>query len=179
MKDLEIHGFFEGKRVWRKNVYYRIIPTTFSIDSNKPLHINFDQLRIQPLVVFNKDTDLHNGWFPKAGVLKTGFDPKYSDFTDTTASLFLLLPQTESELSLDAKIKTEESYDFFKINIICDGKETIIQEKLSGNIPQQNYSYNLSQFKGKKVEIRFIFNSDNFTVDEGVSLDNIKISKRL
>ena len=58
---------------------------------------------------------------------------------------------------------------------IVDGKETALVPKMSGALEKKSYEADLSEFAGKKFEIRFVFDSDAGVVDDGPQIDNLSI----
>ena len=104
-----------------------------------------------------------------------GNGTEYTNLSHTEASLFLTLPANAYEISFDASIKTEALLDFMKIVIVSEGKE-IPSDKFSGDMPMNNYKIDLSQYAGKPIEIRFVFESDAATLDKGILIKNILLT---
>jgi hypothetical protein len=168
--NFEVLGMLDGRRVWRKIISYRVIPSTQALPE-QGLAINFE-FGAAPLTLYS--SKLSEGWTVRNGVLAVG-SGKYVDNVHTEASLFLELPAEKKKLSFDALIKTEKDYDFFQVIAIVDGKETALVPKMSGSIEMKSYESDLSAFAGKKIEIRFIFDSDAGVVDDGPQIDNLSI----
>lgn len=166
IENLEVRGFFQGKRVWRRVLSFRIIPPTFILDP-KGLSINFNSPH--PMAIYGQ-----NGWNVLNGSLKIHDGVHYLGNVKSDASLFVNLP-VAIRLKFDAEIKTEADYDYFRVLVVTDGKETFLEKGISGQHEMKTFDYDLSPFAGKNVEIRFVFESDGFTEDVGVTLDNISI----
>ncbi len=80
-----------------------------------------------------------------------------------------------TSISDPEKLETEEGYDFFSVQVIADGKVEQLLGPLSGDVAVAVYEADLSAYAGKKVEIRFTFESDAGVTAPGVAVDDVKI----
>lgn len=166
-ENLEIRGFFRGNRVWRRILNFRIVPQTLNLDPGG-LIINFETPH--PMAIYGQ-----NGWNVLNGSLKIhdGIH-HYLGNVKSDASLFVNIP-VATRLRFNAEIKTEADFDYFRVLVVSDGKETYLEKGLSGQHEMKHFDFDLTDFTGKNIEIRFVFESDSFTEDVGVTLDNISI----
>lgn len=162
---LEVYGFFQGKRVWKKNLRIRIVPETKLITASQRIDLQSDVITLNDI----------NGWNHHEGSLRIGDGAKYDQYLDTSASLFVR-PKGAFHLSVRAQIKTSKE-DVFKIIVIANGKSTELQKSLSGDLELQDYVYDLSQFGGQKIEIQFLFKSSKEGPGDAVSIRNIVLKK--
>ncbi len=89
--------------------------------------------------------------------------------------MFFTMPTNALKLNFNASVATEENYDYFTVIVSSEGKEYTLLN-VSGDKPMQTYSYDLSKLAGKKVEIRFVFDSDGGGNATGVTVQNITLS---
>lgn len=165
-ESLEVRGLFEGKRVWRRILNFRTVPKPTILT---PAGLMIDFSSPNNMAIYGQ-----NGWNVLDGSLKIYDGIQYTGSVKSDASLFINIP-TAATLTFDAEIKTEEKFDYFRVLVVADGKETALEQGLSGHIEMKNYSYDLSPFAGKDIELKFVFESDTWTEDVGVTLDNIVI----
>lgn len=173
----EILGANKDKRVWRKVVNYRIIPESTVIGLNQSLKINLKDN--QSLGLYTNNTQKSDGWNISNNSLHLGDGSYYSDMAHAEASLFVTLPQANYELKFDASVKIEKDLDKMKVIALSNGKEFILIDNLSGDLPMQNYKVDLAQFNGQAIEIRFVFESDPETTDTGITIKNISLTPTL
>ncbi len=177
----------------------RIVPEYFSIAESESLDIKFQDSSAAPLAFFTFNHNKASEWTVKKGRLSSQKAENYTSNVHTVASLFLdLKNKNKLTLEFDAEVQTEYNYDFFWIEAREEGGEfskiamnlnspvTVIDpvnlqdmqttnaETLSGLIGVRHVSADLSHFAGKKVEIRFVFQSDGEFGEKGVWIDNIK-----
>jgi C-terminal processing protease CtpA/Prc len=164
---IEVQGRLGMTNVWRKIINFRIIPDYQTLRS--------DQNLINHFAFYTTSTKAENGWMLEDGALRIGSRNNYTNDVNAEASLFARLPDAATELSFDATILTEKDCDFFSVSILSEGKETIVLKKISGEIHENEYKIDLSEFSGKAVEIRMLFTSDSGLTAPGVSLRNIRI----
>lgn len=169
---VEILGIENGKRVWRKVISIRTIPESRVISPAQPLSQDFEQ-NLSPLVVYNKETTVENGWQVQDGVLTVGDSGVYGADVNSQAILFANLAGA-SKLSFSASVVSELDYDFFTVSVVSNGSEKTLLN-LSGDNETKDYSFDLSEFKGKEVEIRFGFTSDGNINGAGPKIDNLQI----
>lgn len=170
----EILGSNKDKRVWRKVINYRIIPESTVIGLNQSLKINLKDN--QSLALYTHNTLKQDGWNINGNSLHLGDGSYYSDMAHAEASLFVTLPQANYELKFDASVKIEKDLDHMKVIAVSNGKEVVLIDKLSGDLPMQNYKVDLAQFNGQAIEIRFVFESDPETTDKGITIKNISLT---
>ena len=170
----EMTGYWNEKKIWRKIVSYRSVPASTLVPISG-LNIELDNGLPEYFKVYNKNTKAVDGWNVQNGILKIGSTDKYASEVQTEAALFLKIPQNKYFLKLNAAIDTEENYDFFDILVRVNNQEKILQSLVSGKIELKEYSYDLSEFAGKNIEIVFRFNSDGADNAPGVMLQNISI----
>jgi hypothetical protein len=171
---LEIFGSKNQNNKWRKILNYRIIPENKVIDQDLILSLKDES----EMSLYTTNTLKKDGWHVSDGSLFIGDGKQYANLTEAEASLFVKLPTTNYELKFDAAVKTEAKLDFLKVIAISEGAETILLDKVSGDIPMTNYKLDLSAFSGKSVELRFVFESDEGTFDQGVTIKNISITQK-
>jgi hypothetical protein len=171
---LEILGAKAGVRVWRKILNYRVIPESKIIGLNQNLNINLKDER--DVALYTHNTLKKNGWNISNDSLSLGDGFEYANLTHAEASIFITMPNANYELKFDASVKTEASFDTMKVIAVYNGTEVILVDKLSGDIPMTSYKVDLSQFNGKAVEIRFVFESDEGKTDKGITIKNISVS---
>lgn len=170
----EILGSHKDKRVWRKVINYRIIPESTVIGINQSLKVKLDDN--QSLGLYLNNTLKKDGWNISHNSLHLGDGSYYADMSFAEASLFVTLPNALYELNFEASVKIEQDLDHMKVIAISEGVEVVLIEKLSGDLPMQSYKADLSQFAGKPVEIRFVFESDPETNDKGITIKNISLT---
>jgi hypothetical protein len=171
---LEILGTKAETRVWRKILNYRVIPESTKLAPNQTLKINLKDENA--LAFYTHNTLKKDGWNISGDSLYLGDGSRYSDLSHAEASLFITLPQIDYEFKFAAIIRTEPEFDFMKVIAISEGKEFVLIEKLSGDIPMTDYKINLGQFKGKAVEIRFVFESEDRPTGKGITIKNIIVA---
>lgn len=164
-KNLELIGSLSGRIAWKRKIYLRVIPQTINLDSG----ISMDFSNGHKLLLIGK-----NGWKSANGKLSIGDGTNYANFAQTEASLFLNLNSSNASLILDLDMISEENYDYFKILVRADGKETQL-EKISGTKSETDLKYDLSQFAGKNVEIVLKFDSDEMVNEGRVIVDNLRV----
>lgn len=179
IKTIEMSGFDSGKRVWRKILNYRIVPLSFTLPANQNLEVDLSKALPAYWALYTTKGPKSEGWTLQNEALKIGNGSQYANNVHAEASVFIVLPTQALGLNFDAEIMTEENYDFFKVIVVSEGNETVLLNSISGNHPMQQYSFDLSAFAGKKVEVRFVFDSDEGGVDKGVAIQNISIKNLL
>lgn len=172
---LDILGYNEAKRVWRKVLNYRVVPESKIITLNQILKVNLNQAG--DLALYTHNTLAKNGWNISDDSLYLGNGSSYVDMSQAEASLFVTLPKANYQLNFDATIKTE-SLDPMKVIAVYKGREIILLDNLSGDLPFANYTADLAQFSGKAIEIRFVFQSDPETTDKGITIKNISLTPK-
>lgn len=170
----EILGSNKDKRVWRKVINYRIVPESKVIGLNQSLKINLKDN--QSLALYTHNTQKQDGWNISNNSLYLGDGSYYADMSHAEASLFVTLPTANYELKFDAAVKIEKDLDYMKVIAIVSGKEVVLIDKLSGDLPMQKYTVDLAQFQGQAIEIRFVFESDPETTDKGITIKNISLT---
>ena len=165
---LEILGSKNFNPAWRKIYNYRVVPNHFTVAN---------ALTIAPtqFAFYTTNTPAATGWTVAKNSLQIGDGVLYEDKLVAEASLFIT-PLKAFMLNFNADIQSEEGGDFFKVVVVQDGQETILLEKLSGTIAAKNYSLDLSAYLGKKIEIRFVFESDEYIAKQGVKLADISLA---
>ncbi len=170
---LELIGYNQQGRAWRKTVDYRIVPEN---STAIPLDLNFGSTTdTSPLSLYTTG-DARDGWNIKDGALQVGSDSLYPNMTHTEASLFLDLSKLPNpQLTFDAEIHTEQDSDFFKAVVIFQGTEVPTFVRLSGDVAKQTYTIDLTEFHGQNVEIRFVFDSDQYIHFSGPRISRITV----
>lgn len=163
---LDLVGSFKEKDVWRKVLNYRVIPQSRTVAA--PVTFNAKDFSF-----YSTNSAESDGWNVDGNQVQIGGE-SYQDDVQAEASLFIT-PSKAMNLSFNADIMTEADCDFFSVIVVSEGKEIILLEPQSGNIPEKVYSYDLSAFVGKKIEIRFKFKSDEGTVSKGVTVKDITL----
>ena len=142
------------------------------------LVINLETGAANPLAIYNFQNKADDGWIIQDGMLKTGKSAEYADSTKTEASLFLILSEAKDfTLNFDSEVSTEKDFDYFKVKLVADGKEIELIKGISGEEALKTYNFDLSLYKGKKVEIRFIFESDKGVTGKGVIIKNLSLTQ--
>lgn len=170
----EILGSNKDIRVWRKVINYRVIPENKIIELNQALKVN-----LKTMGLYTHNTQKQDGWNVVDNSLQLGYGSTYADSSYAEASLFVTLPKANYKLNFDASVKTEKDSDILKLIAISQGKEIVLIENLSGELPMQNYQIDLSQFKGKSIEIRFVFESDPELTDSGITIKKMSLTPLL
>lgn len=162
-RKVQLLGHYKGQRVWKKIITLRVIP---------------DHVEVASSYTVNPEKDLvitgENGWNISGNELRINDGIQYQTNTSTEASFFATIRNPVS-LKFKAKIKTEDKFDFFKVAVVSEGHTTYLAKDLTGDLGRKDYSYDLTPYLGKSVEIRFIFESDNMENDEGVTLNSIAL----
>jgi hypothetical protein len=163
----DIYGSKDGKRVWRKRHNYRTVPEFASIETTTDM---------SPLLAFYR-YNANDGWTWKNDELVSNVADNYTDSMNSHSSLFLNLSQTKSmTLQFEAAVDVEKDFDYFRVKLLVEGKDVTLIQGLTGSSANQSFSFDLSEHKGKKVEIKFIFESDGGVVGKGVRMKNIKLT---
>lgn len=165
IKILEIEGSLSGRLAWKRKIRLRVIPK--SIDLNAGINIDFSGGH--NLLLIGKD-----GWKSANGKLSIGDGSTYSNHTNTEASLFIKLNAERPTLKLDLDLISEEYYDFFRVIIRANGKETMLAQ-LSGSKSETDLSYDLTDYSGKNIEIVLKFESDEMINTGRVLVDNLRV----
>lgn len=168
----EMYGKNSGKNAWRKVINYRIIPENTVIGTGKTLSVNLQDER--GIALYNDDIKSSQGWNISNNALHLGNGSNYADMAHVEAALFLQLPQASYELKFEASVKIEQDLDSLKVVAIVEG-QTFELVTLTGDLENQEYKIDLSQFSGKAVELRFVFDSDQATSDDGITIKNISV----
>ena len=171
----EILGYYKNKKVWRKVIAFRVVPKEVTVLTSAGL--NFDLTSGLPnfLHIYNENTEAEDGWLVIDGVLKISNKDAYVDDVHTQAVMFLSLPSNPLTLNFEVAIATELNFDFFKVIVLCEGKETILLPSISGEVAMKSYNLDLSAFAGKKIEMKFVFDSDEGGNAPGVIVKNISL----
>lgn len=167
----EILGSNKAKRVWRKVINYRVIPESKIIGLNQALKV-----KLNTLALYTHNTQKQDGWNVVGNSLRLGDGASYSDLAHAEASLFVTLPKENYKLKFDASVKTEKDMDNLKVIAVAQGKEIVLIEKLTGDLPMQKYQIDLSAFQGQSVEIRFVFESDPELSDSGITIKKMSLT---
>lgn len=167
---LEILGSKDNNPAWRKIYNYRVVPVSLPVAA--PMAITANQFA---LYTTNVAPDL--GWNVTRSGLQLGNGIYYQDQLHAEASLFVTLSNA-SVLSFNAEIQTELDCDILQVLVISEGKATLISDKLSGSIPNKNYKFDLSAFAGKKIELRFVFNTDGYIAGPGITISDISLGTK-
>ncbi len=170
---IELLGKLNGSRVWRKVLNIRTVPENIIIGKNKPLEMNFDSA-IGPMVLYHINSAPEKGWQLKNGELRIGGGDAYEPNVNSYASIFAKITDAMT-ISFDASVNSEKDYDKLYVSVIEDGIVSDMVDGISGDLPMTNYSFDLSRFKGKNIEIRFQFESDGSVQGAGVKVDNLSI----
>ncbi len=106
--------------------------------------------------------------------------------TKMETPLFDLTNATTAKFDFKSLYEIEAEYDFLEVHAVTeDGQQTLIErlgEKAnSGNADSTNgkwidKSYDLSQFKGKKVKLTFDYITDGGLALNGFALDNASLT---
>ncbi len=159
-----------SEKVWRKMIAVRRIPTNIA---SLPATVNMTSNSIAPFVSFKNNQE---GWNIVQNTMRIGAGPQYQDETHAEASLFTSIsPKGTQRLRFTAEVHTEKDYDFFSVSVFADGKETKLLSPVSGDIESKEYDYELSSFAGKKIEIRFTFDSDAGVTAAGPTISNLSV----
>ena len=169
-------GSLADKRVWRKVLNYRVIPSSLELSVDQNLAVDLTSTLPSYLALYSEHTDKGQAWNLQNGALVIGNGTQYVEDIHAEASAFINLPAQNLKLNFDASIFSEDGYDFFKVVLVADGKENILLANTSGKHPMQSYSYDLSAYAGKKIEVRFVFDSDAGVNDVGATLQNISLT---
>ena len=170
---LHIRGFNNNQLVTRKVLKYRVIPASTEISENSSLPIDLSSA-LGPIAIYNYDSEAINGWRVGSGVLRVGSGASIANKVTTNASVFVKLPeQTAMAVRIDYNLDTDENYDFFSATVIVDGVSHIIILPTSGTATESKL-ISLAAYKGKKVEIRLNFTSDNVTESNGVTVRRLE-----
>ncbi|WP_406651925.1 M6 family metalloprotease immune inhibitor InhA1 [Bacillus cereus] len=106
--------------------------------------------------------------------------------TKMETPLFDLTNATNAKFDFKSLYEIEAGYDFLEVHAVTeDGKQTLIErlgeKATSGNADSTNgkwinKSYDLSQFKGKKVKLTFDYITDGGLALNGFALDNASLT---
>ena len=174
--EFELVGTKNGNRVWRKIQQYRTIPASLELEES--LIINLETGAAHPFAIYNSKNKAESGWLVQDGMLKPGNAEEYADGVKTEASLFFVLSESKDfNLKFDSQVNTEKDFDFFRVNLVVDGKVIELIKGISGDEDLKNYNFDLGPYKGKKVEIRFIFESDKGVTGKGVIIKNLSLTQ--
>lgn len=173
---IEIKGFSVNKPVWRKVTQVRKVVAPIKLASNDDLLVKIDN-NLSPFIVYNKQSDSSLGWYADGQTLRIGSEKGYADDVQSTASLFVdLANKTSASLSFNMEYQTEKDFDFVTVMIVSGSETLEVLSKSSGSQEAKDFQADLSRFKGKKIEIRFSFESDEAANDRGVWVKNIRIN---
>jgi hypothetical protein len=171
--NFEMLGFNVDQQVWRKVVNYRVIPTALTLPNDQDFVVNLNEQSANMAIYTDVQKEL--GWNLGNDDLKIADGAHYVDDTHSEAAMFFTMPTNALKLNFNASVATEENYDYFTVIVASEGKEYTLLN-VSGDKPMQAYSYDLSKLAGKKVEIRFVFDSDGGGNATGVTVQNITLS---
>jgi C-terminal processing protease CtpA/Prc len=170
---VELRGLRAGVRVWRAFATVRVVPPYAPLPAGG-LSLDFSSGSAAPLAIYTQYVPLADGWHVQNGKLTTTRGTHYVDNTDSDAVLFVdLTARTSVSLKLHAKVQTEDTFDFFNIYTVVDGKRTLI-DSLTGEA-ERDLSYDLSALAGHQAQIDFEFTSDTGVTAAGVYLDHISL----
>jgi C-terminal processing protease CtpA/Prc len=171
----EVIGLSAGARVWRKLTSIRQIPESLVLEASQTLAFDFKQTYL-PMAIFNEHTRSINGWYLDNGALRIGSDLGYKEEVHSVASLFLDLKNKQNAvISFNLESYTEIDYDFISLEVRYENQIVNLLKPMSGAQESRNYNFDLSDFSGKKIEIRFVFTSDMGLNDKGVWLRDLVI----
>jgi hypothetical protein len=165
---LSLVGTLQNKNVWRKILNYRVVPPSLKIVS--PLNV-----APQLFSFYTFNTSARDSWQIKGQSLRFGSTEKYQDDAHGEASLFVT-PVEKMVLSFKAEVDTEKDCDLFKVIVVSEGKEIEVVAPVSGKEAMKEYKVDLSEYVGKQIEVRFIFDSDDGLGGKGVTVQEISFS---
>jgi bacillopeptidase F (M6 metalloprotease family) len=150
-----------------------VVPAPLVLRTDQAITNDFSQ-NADPFTIYTQGGTGADGWVVRDGKLRIGQGPNYKNNLETEAALFLdLANKPAAKLSFDAEVHSEKGYDFFKVQVFADGKSNDLIAPMSGDSPETHYSFDLSAYAGKKIEIRFTFTSDPGVNSTGPTLDNL------
>lgn len=170
---VELLGKSFGDRVWRKVLNIRTVPENILLGRANPLSMDFEST-LNPFVVYNINSASDKGWQIGNGQLRIGAGAEYEPNVTSHAALFAKIAD-DSTLSFQASVNSEQDYDKLFVSVYSGGEVFTLIDGISGDLPMKEYSFDLSKFKGKNVEIRFEFQSDGSVQGTGVKIDNLSI----
>jgi C-terminal processing protease CtpA/Prc len=160
-RKFEVVGMNGDAQVWRRVISTRVAP------GHRPWQGTPGELL--PITVFED-----GGWkgnAPGEYVIKD-----YKPDMDSDLSMFVELPSTPLEFSFSSELNIEENFDYVKVQVV-HGKSIETLKSLTGKLENKGYSFNLSRYQGKKVEIRLKFTSDRALELDGVSVRDLLLKR--
>jgi hypothetical protein len=115
------------------------------------------------------------GWNHFDNTLRIGDGSNYLNTLKAEASFFVRINSSSASLNYDLTLQSEKDFDFFKAMVIVDGKENVLEKGLSGNVEKKSYTFDLTPFIGKDIEIKFLFESDGEVGAPGATLQNVNL----
>ena len=167
IEPVEIYAFDRSRDtkipVLRKTILVESLPSFKKIE-------DVDILR--DTVATNFPVNANCGWKKVENSLV--LSENYCSETIMEATLATTLSNKSLALSFDLVMDAEPDFDFFEITVISDGIETKLMKPTS--TPQNgHFSYDLSAFSGKNIDVKFKFISDEAFSGKGGSISNIQI----
>lgn len=174
---VKLVGMKGAKRVWRKFVDFRSIPPYRAFAAGETIVADFAAtIQANGLTLFTKNVPLSEGWNIAGGLIRVGDGTRYVDNVDSEISYFLdLSARSSAQLKFTAEVHTEKDYDFFTVSVVSDGKTKVLGQPLHGDVARTDYSFDLSEFAGQRIEIRFAFLSDSGVVGKGVEMTHLSV----
>ncbi|KAI9207519.1 uncharacterized protein BJ171DRAFT_596543 [Polychytrium aggregatum] len=166
-----------GDAVLKTNRLFRIVPSAKL--SSVPFNYDFQQIP-SFAGIYNPTSPASQGWILKDGALKIAVDPKtglYADNVDTSFTIFTQLPAGKYQLSINATVDTEATYDFFYV--YAKNKSGQVAQLLKADAISDHQPRPVSQtwaIDDSVAEIILEFVSDPGTEYTGVTVSKIAIT---
>lgn len=172
-----ILGYVRGSQVLQTFRYIRFVPFSggyLQVDQGANLIWDFSFGKYT--VLYNKATDVTDGWNTKNGSLVLSDGSGYKDNSNSEVSFFLRITgNCTPTLFLKGDYDTEAGFDFFMVIVRVNGTSTTVLN-VSGNDVLDEI-IDLSRYAGnEKVEVALAFQSDGAITKRGVKIDHVRFS---
>lgn len=202
---VELYGYNNGKKVWRKIFNYRSIPDQMALANEEKIELGSPLFATQ-INVYNDGNLPADGWnlmqtkpsdpsnndpstVPATGQqLVIGSGSGYNDSVKTEASFFLsgftgqstggasANNQLRGQLKLTLSAKGKTEKDYDFFTVkVIDEEGEHTLISLSGGIDLNEAVYDLNAYAGKPLEIRLQFESDMGVMDQGIVITKLVI----
>lgn len=171
-----INGYVRNIQVLQTFRYIRFIPYyTSYLQLNRFTQIEWNFEFNDSIVLYNRATNVENGWFKINSSLIIGNGITYANKIVSEVSIFaVILSEQQPFLFLQGNYETELNFDFLYVQVRCSGiSNTLLNLSGTGVLDE---SIGLSNYVGRgKVEIVIGFKSDGAVTMRGVLLSVVSI----
>ena len=166
-RNYEVIGYNGAKRVWKKIVKVEVLPRIIHLGEGESILFKLDES--QDLIKLTENITNH-GFVFENGLLKTAGE-FYKYLIEANAYFYAYLP-SDYILKFNLDIITD-AIDYLSVVVSSEDNKVVLL-KVSGQ-EVNDYSLDLSQFKGKTVKVNFHFKDEPSTTMYGIKIKDLML----